>query len=57
MIMKIDKTEKRYWIDNDKKYINFDKYKKDGEDKNEYEKNQKDKQNEINDYDNNDEDS
>ena len=41
MIIKNNETKNRYWINNNEKYMNFDKYEKDNEDKNEYEKNQK----------------
>ena len=39
IIIEDNKTKNRYWINDDEKYINSDKYKKDDEDENEYERN------------------
>ena len=35
MINENDETENKDWINNDKKFMNLDKYKEDNEDKNE----------------------
>ena len=56
MIIEDDKTKKRYRTDDDKKYMNLNKYKKDDEVENEYEKNQKNEENESDNDNNDDED-
>ena len=55
MIIENDEIKSRYWIDNNKKYINSDRYQENNKNKNEYKKNQENKKNKLNNDDNNDE--
>ena len=56
MIIENDETKNKYWVDDDEKYINFDRYEENNKNKNKYKKNQEDEKDESNDDANDDED-
>ena len=55
MMIENNETKSRYRVDDDKEYINFNEYKEDDEDKNEYKKNWENEKDESNDDNNDDE--
>ena len=55
MIMENDGTENIYRVNDDRKYMRFDKYKGNNENENEYKKNQENEKNESNDNNNDNE--
>ena len=55
MIIENDETKNQYRVDNNEKYIGFEKYEENNEDENEYKKNQENKKNKSNNDDDDDE--